>query len=593
MASITYWSRLETRPRSKDIKRSLAAQVRDPLWFLTRQWQLGEFLGEDAASPAYIQFAARFSPIDGWQTGDSKDPVHSYAPCQAPLEALIEREPFTPDWATSVELGQHFESALRPPKSGLTEQEANVLIQRFRHDYAIPNPSQEPGAAQDRELAHFLRVCAGHATNGVELYHAAQQALPDLPDKPTVDADHVDAVKRALEELVKWVADVYGELSTSDATAWRPERLEYDAQVWATTPEGGNALLDAHPGRFGTFDWFAFDQRGEGAEPEGDAPPAGCGESVTRSLLPIHVRFRGMPNARWWQFEDGTVDFADIRPDLREIAKLIVMDFMLVHSNDWFVVPFSQPVGTLCRVEALLVHDVFGGTTSVERADREALAAAESTTRWTMFSTTTPSGLADFFIMPPSASTLTPTGETLEEVRFMRDEMANMVWAIEHTTQNGLGLPWPGHERVMARQPAERDSVAGSPPLASLQYLIQTDVPENWIPFVPVLINRDQGQIALQRAVMMRPEGSQEPLVRPVGRILQPSHLDNPNRYRVYEEEVPREGVRVSRAVQRSRWTDGSTHLWIARGKRPGGGEGSSGLRFDIVMPTQARDRVE
>jgi hypothetical protein len=33
----------------QDLKHSLAAQVRDPLWFLARQWQLGEFRGEDAA----------------------------------------------------------------------------------------------------------------------------------------------------------------------------------------------------------------------------------------------------------------------------------------------------------------------------------------------------------------------------------------------------------------------------------------------------------------------------------------------------------------------------------------------------------------
>ena len=60
MASITYWNRVEPRPRSRSIQRSLMAQVRDPLWFLTRQWQFGEFQGEDAASPAYVQIEARF-----------------------------------------------------------------------------------------------------------------------------------------------------------------------------------------------------------------------------------------------------------------------------------------------------------------------------------------------------------------------------------------------------------------------------------------------------------------------------------------------------------------------------------------------------
>ena len=49
--SITTWTRLEPLPREGSMTRSLQAQVRDPLWFLTRQWQVGEFLGDDAGSP--------------------------------------------------------------------------------------------------------------------------------------------------------------------------------------------------------------------------------------------------------------------------------------------------------------------------------------------------------------------------------------------------------------------------------------------------------------------------------------------------------------------------------------------------------------
>jgi hypothetical protein len=51
----------------------------------------------------------------------------------------------------------------------------------------------------------------------------------------------------------------------------------------------------------------------------------------------------------------------------------------------------------------------------------------------------------------------------------------------------------------------------------------------------------------------------------------------------LFEEEVPREGVRVTRNYQYTRWFDGSTHLWIGRRKQIGRGEGSSGLGFDVV----------
>ena len=47
--------------------------------------------------------------------------------------------------------------------------------------------------------------------------------------------------------------------------------------------------------------------------------------------------------------------------------------------------------------------------------------------------------------------------------------------------------------------------------------------------------------------------------------------------------EETREGIRVTRNYQYTRWFDGSTHLWIGRRKQIGRGEGSSGLRFDTI----------
>ena len=39
--AVTAYNRLEARPRAHDFTRSLRAEVRDPLWMITRQWQLG------------------------------------------------------------------------------------------------------------------------------------------------------------------------------------------------------------------------------------------------------------------------------------------------------------------------------------------------------------------------------------------------------------------------------------------------------------------------------------------------------------------------------------------------------------------------
>jgi hypothetical protein len=52
------------------------------------------------------------------------------------------------------------------------------------------------------------------------------------------------------------------------------------------------------------------------------------------------------------------------------------------------------------------------------------------------------------------------------------------------------------------------------------------------------------------------------------------------------EEEITRAGVQVTRSYRYARWIDGSTHVWIGRRKRPGRGEGSSGLRYDVIEPS-------
>ena len=46
--SITRWNRLEGRPRTHDFERAMRAEVRDALWMISRQWQMGEFQGDDA-----------------------------------------------------------------------------------------------------------------------------------------------------------------------------------------------------------------------------------------------------------------------------------------------------------------------------------------------------------------------------------------------------------------------------------------------------------------------------------------------------------------------------------------------------------------
>jgi hypothetical protein len=185
-------------------------------------------------------------------------------------------------------------------------------------------------------------------------------------------------------------------------------------------------------------------------------------------------------------------------------------------------------------------------------------------------------------------------GAALEEVTLIRDEMANMVWAIE------LTVPMPhGEARTGGSAAAETagffarlfGSGPGAPPLendAKVRYELMNTVPEHWIPFIPVHVPGNTREIQLQRASMLRvvdedPAHAQK--IKPRTSLLRDG-LDAPiaRRYFVYEEEVPRAGVRVRQGYQRTRWTDGRVVVWYGASKKAGRGEGSSGLEFDRLI---------
>jgi hypothetical protein len=539
---------------------------------LTRQWQFGEFQGEDAGAPAYVRINATDSPLLGWQ----KDPQPFQPVAQGnPLEPMIMREDFSPDLASRVEVGQLFEKLL-------ADAQVPELVPDFRTAYAItPLTNAELASSPDRESARFRQVVAGRVVDGLALYEAAQGSAPVLPPEPVIEFTKRDAVREALTKLDQWIREVWGGFSTNDPLVWRPERFEYEVSLVAAAPTHEPITIAAQPGSTGDFNWQALEVAPEAAS--GVSIPPGAVRSSTRSLIPGRVQFRGMPNHRWWDFENGQIDFGGITADTRDLIKLIFMDFMLVHGNDWFLIPLEQIAGSLCHIDSLVVHDVFGGATEIVRADANAGAVNQ---RWTMFSTpeqTALHALSGFFVLPSNAGPALQRGLVVEEVLFLRDEMANMAWAVEVTTENGIGKPWLGHDRdlaIHANEPSPPETPdAAAPPL---RYQIQTRVPENWIPLLPVVIDPAEGDIALELGAMLTDTPTPIPIL-PVGRILAPSSVgDQP--YRIQEEEIPREGLKVSRIICRTRGTDGSTHLWIARRKQIGRGEGSSGLGFDLAV---------
>ena len=94
---------------------------------------------------------------------------------------------------------------------------------------------------------------------------------------------------------------------------------------------------------------------------------------------------------------------------------------------------------------------------------------------------------------------------------------------------------------------------------------------------MPVQLLLTGGVLRLERGAVLQADGSQQ-LQTSLSSLLNPGPF-----LLLYDEEVPREGIRVTRHYQMARWINGATFAWLAHRKRVGKGEGSSGLRFDTI----------
>jgi hypothetical protein len=597
--AITQWDRVEGIPRAHDLSRALRAEVRDPLWMLSRQWQMGEFIGDDAGSPVFAKLHLGTTRLTGYRPGDRPEQAFDDT---VPLEARVEQRPipFVAGGQTlaldlRVLMGRQWSKLLA--REGLATTYALDFRRAFPVEQPDPTDPADAGVCAHREVWQHQAAFAARAMDGYLWYrwlrdHPSPRTFAGVPAPLAIapgDAATLDALG---ERFVAWFDRLIDQPLTPDENAWDPPRLEYRFGCSAPAA-GGRRELVAEEYYRGDLDWWSLDV---GAAGEAAPLRPEVRGTVTRSFIPTAVEFGGMANPRWWSFEDGRVNFGAIAPDTTDIAKLLLLEFGLVYSNDWFLVPVPLEAGTIAEVLGLVVTNVFGERLWIDPAGR---APEQVWQRWSMFRLSHAPGVSAR--MPDQSLLLLPTvpkvqeGPALEECVLLRDEMANMVWGIEATVPlpNGPGRSGSG---AAAETAAFYRRLLGTPgpvvpPLendAKVRYEVMNSVPEHWIPFIPVHVEGSNREIQLQRASMPRIiENDPTPpaKVKPRTSLLREGLDRTPQRpYFVHEEEVPRAGIRVSQAYHRTRWTDGRVVVWLGARKRVGRGEGSSGLMFDRLV---------
>src|SRR5262245_55317879 len=596
--AITRWNRLEGRPRAHDFDRALRAEVRDALWMLARQWQMGEFGGDDAGSPVLARACIDVSTIDRYQAGPA-GAVEDLTLAQ-PLEAKVERRAVALRAAAqylSLDLrlivGRRWFKLLAREAAapgGLSADYRAAYLAQYQ--VAVPDPTLPADAAicAHPETWQQVGAAATRAMDGIAfLEHIADPANHAFDGVGAAGADEPKLTALA-DALRTWFAGLIMPPPPTGDDAWLPARLEY--QFGCSAPNGSRELvMRAEEYYQGSLDWYALDRRPDESQlGPTEAPPLSPQRRV-HTFLPAAIVFDGMPNTRWWAFEDRRTNFGEVRPDTTDLGKLLLLEFALVYANDWFVLPYTLPIGTVAEVKGIALTNVFNERIWIEPLREQPEADWQ---RWSLFALST----ATAERQPPAARlVLLPTapkvqeGAPLEEVALIRDEMANMVWGVERRIPLPSGEAKPGPEaareyRQWLQQLIGAPVDAGPEPTAPIRYQAMSSVPEQWIPFIPVHVDGSVRETQLQRAALPRflVGGPTPPeKVRPRTTLLRDGL---PRAYFVHEEEVPRAGARLTQSYQRTRWIDGRAVIWFGARKQTGRGEGSSGLRFDALVDT-------
>lgn len=607
--TITLWNRLESRPRTDNFDQALKAEVRDALWMLTKQWQMGEFRGDDAGSPVQAKIHVDTTRLTKYQAGN-KD-VQAYDE-SIPLEAKVEQRhiPFQRgEQIISLDIRLQMGRQWLKMINGIGDYK-----EKFFTDFPIKEP--DPEAKEDTAVcahreswAQFAAV-TGKAMDGYAFYDFIKKNGPDAIDIPP--ADKPDIVNRA-KKFMLWYERLYLQPQDPDNNAWKSQQLEYQFSC-AAPKKGSDKVMVADEYYHGHLDWFNLD-----VDPDSNdlgsvsEAPTGVERKIVSSFLPTPLSFDGMPDTRWWKFEDSTTNFGNINPDTTDLNKLLLMEFGLIYANDWFLFPLTMPAGSIAEVRGMSVTNTFGERFWIEAAGS---GQDDNWQRWSMYTLNIKgqgNQKADnsVLILPTTEQLL--EGKPLEEIRLIRDEVANMAWAVEKRVTLPHGISKPGaeialeltkqHQKVFDLQLEDGAATEDDPPeyQANIRYQIMNTVPENWIPLIPVHKNTgptNNREIQLQRASLPRilknqPPGEFEKIKPNTSLLREGLDKQEPEAYFIYEEEVPRAGVVLTQSFQRSRWYQGKVVNWLGVRKMTGRGEGSSGLAFDRIVPVPRNNREQ
>ena len=574
------WERIEAMARDRELSGGLEARIADPLWLLARQWQVGEFQGDDAAQPVVARVAWRSLPLASYRAGTPEAGTPVPLPAGRPLEALAEATSESDLGVGGLHASARAGRRLRRLLTGAgLGAGAEALEAAFR--LVVP-AHQVAAGGLGRVSADLL---ARRGLNGTSVA-AAGPARTGQVLAGRLAGDDLARANSVVNDWRAWYRARGGAGASPVGVAWDAERVGYRFSIAAAGPRGEVTLLAPdHDG--GHLDWYSFDLAG----PD-QAHGLGTGQVPERSraVVPTPVRYAGMPASRFWEFEDGQVHFGDLAAGPADLARLLVAELATTYGDDMFVLPLPVPAGSLTELGRLEVLDSFGERTPVPSAAAADAPAGDRV--WRLFELrgdeVDERHRSPWLLIPPTLAG-SQEGAALELVALARDGAANLAWGIEHLVEGPLGRAvdrseaWASGRR---RRPPPTGQPAG--PDEAWRYRLEATAPPWWVPLVAERIDpgavggEAAAQVRLRRARMQAWALLADGDLR--DHIGARSVFLDPRRPRwLAEARVPASGLRVERGWQLARWHDGSLHTWLRHRVTPGRGEAASGVRWDLL----------
>ena len=231
--ALQFKSRIEGRTRDADPTEAMRLRVHDPLWMLARQWQMGEFRGNNTGTAMSVRCIVRYEDC-------SSDPIE---PVTEQINPRI-------DFLAKIESAVHFLDLMR--SSGLNVKEhLPGLIQSFPIDWnALDDSLVLPDAVTsqqehllNRHLQNYARAYRGKIFDGEALYNHLVQGHSFLNG----DSDEPETKFKA------WFQKKYKPVS-SDSQSWQEADLCYTVE---TNVAGKQFTGDRYQG--GRLSWYTFD----------------------------------------------------------------------------------------------------------------------------------------------------------------------------------------------------------------------------------------------------------------------------------------------------------------------------------------------